>query len=151
MPRFVDYGFIELRTLAASLGIAGRTGFTGFVQNVSAALRALDVVVHATVRPEPFGLVVAEAMGCGRAVVASDAGGVSEIVDAEVTALTHAPGDVEGLAHAISRLVEDAALRARIAAAGLQFAHAHFDRATLGPAMMPVYADAIARRRARQG
>ena len=39
-----------------------------------AAYRALDVVVHASTRPEPFGLVIAEAMACGRALVAAPDG-----------------------------------------------------------------------------
>ena len=41
------------------------------------AIRALDVVVHASTSPEPFGLVIAEAMACGRAVIVSDAGGAA--------------------------------------------------------------------------
>ncbi len=58
-------------------------------------MRALDIVVHASTRPEPFGLVIAEAMACGRAVITSAAGGAAEIVESEVDALTHTPGDVE--------------------------------------------------------
>jgi glycosyltransferase involved in cell wall biosynthesis len=45
------------------------------------AMRALDVVVHASTDPEPFGLVVAEAMACGRAVTTSGTGGASELIE----------------------------------------------------------------------
>ena len=57
----------EVRALATSLGLDGRVGFTGFVDSVDGVMRALDVVVHASTMPEPFGLVIAEAMACGRA------------------------------------------------------------------------------------
>ena len=65
----------------------------GFVERPAAALRSLDVVVHASTQPEPFGLVIAEGMACGRAVIVSRAGGAVELVEEGVTALTHAPGD----------------------------------------------------------
>ena len=73
----------ELQALADGLGLGGRVGFTGFLPPAP-AMRALDVVVHASTRPEPFGLVIAEAMACGRAVITSAAGGAAELVDAGV-------------------------------------------------------------------
>ena len=66
-----------------------------------AALRALDVVVHASTRPEPFGRVIVEAMACGRAVVAVPAGGAAELFDDGVSALGCPPGDPAALARAI--------------------------------------------------
>ena len=69
-------------------------------------MRALDVVVHASVEPEPFGRVVAEAMACGRAVVASDAGGVREIAKDGENALLHPCGDAAALAERIERLAD---------------------------------------------
>src|SRR5262249_20746176 len=71
----------ELRALAGELGIGDRVGFTGFVGDTAPALRALDIVVHASTRPEPFGLVIAEAMACGRPIIVSDAGGAREVVN----------------------------------------------------------------------
>ncbi|HEU0080326.1 MAG TPA: glycosyltransferase, partial [Longimicrobiaceae bacterium] len=67
----------ELRALARTLGVEDRVGFTGYVEDSAAAMRALDVVVHASTEPEPFGLVIVEAMACGRAVIASEAGGAA--------------------------------------------------------------------------
>ena len=69
----------ELRELVRALGLEGRIGFTGFVQDSSMAMRALDVVVHASTDPEPFGLVIAEAMACGKPVVVSRAGGAIRV------------------------------------------------------------------------
>ena len=54
--------------------------FTGHRQDVPDVLRALDVVVHASVEPEPFGRVIAEAMACARPVVWARGGGADEIV-----------------------------------------------------------------------
>ena len=54
-------------------------GFTGFVAHSAAAMRTLDVVVHASTEPEPFGLVIAEAMATGRPVIISYSGGAEEL------------------------------------------------------------------------
>ena len=57
------------------------------VADPAAALRALDVVVHASTRPEPFGRVIVEGMACGRAVVAVRDGGAAELFEDGLTAL----------------------------------------------------------------
>ena len=94
----------ELQTLADRLGLGDRVGFTGFLP-AAPAMRALDVVVHASTRPEPFGLVIAEAMACGRAVITSGSGGARELVEAGQDALVHTPGDAAGLSRDIIQLV----------------------------------------------
>ncbi|HYR07228.1 MAG TPA: glycosyltransferase family 4 protein [Longimicrobium sp.] len=129
----------DLRRRAQSLGIADRVGFTGFAEDAGAAMRALDVVVHASTQPEPFGLVIAEAMACGRAVVASAAGGAGEIVTPGHDALAVAPGDVQGLAEAIRQLALDPVLRDRLGRAGRETAVRRFDRARLAAEVAPLY------------
>ncbi|HEX2190673.1 MAG TPA: glycosyltransferase [Longimicrobiaceae bacterium] len=129
----------DLRGLARRLGVDGRVGFTGYVEDAAAAMRALDVVVHASTEPEPFGLVIVEAMACGRAVVVSQAGGAAELIHAEEDALGHAPGDAGELARRIEELVRDGALRARLGAAGRAAAERRFDRARLAAELVPVY------------
>ncbi|MGH9408430.1 MAG: glycosyltransferase, partial [Vicinamibacterales bacterium] len=105
-----QYTLDELRTLARTLGVADRTVFTGVIDPIAPALRALDVVVHASIQPEPFGMVIAEAMACGRTVIVSAAGGAGEIVRPGEDALVHAPGDAEGLSSALARAADDDAL-----------------------------------------
>jgi glycosyltransferase involved in cell wall biosynthesis len=129
----------ELRTLAGEQGLAGRVGFVGYVPDTAAAMRALDVVVHASTEPEPFGLVIAEAMACRRAVVASASGGAAELIDPGVTALSHEPGDVSGLADRIRILVADAALRARLASAAREAAEHAFTRTRMVGELLPMY------------
>lgn len=105
-----QYSLAELQQMARALGITDRVGFTGFLRSAP-AMRALDVVVHASTQPEPFGLVIAEAMACGRAVITSGAGGASELVRPEHDAVIHTPGDAHDLARAIARMAADADLR----------------------------------------
>jgi len=105
----------ELERSIASAGLASRVGLTGFV-DAAAALRSLDVVVHASTEPEPFGLVIAEAMACGRAVISTAHGGAAEVIEPERDALVAAPGDPAGLAAAVLRLVTDPGLRAALGA-----------------------------------
>lgn len=134
-----QYSLDELRALAASYGIENRVGFTGFVAGAERVMRALDVVVHASTTPEPFGLVIAEAMACGRAVIASGAGGAAELVRDGIDALTHVPGDADALARAIDTLAGDPALRARIGIAARQAATERFDARRLGEEFAGLY------------
>jgi len=122
-----QYTTDELRALATSIGVADRVGFTGFIERPATAMRALDVVVHASTDPEPFGLVIAEGLACGRTVIVSAAGGAAELAEHEVDALAVAPGDVDALAAAISRAAGDGALRARLGAAARRTALRRFD------------------------
>lgn len=135
----------EIEALIAASGLTGRIGLTGFAQRPATAMRALDVVVHASTQPEPFGLVIVEGMATGRAVIVSSAGGAAELVTDGVDALTHTPGDVDGLARCIERLASDAALRARLGAAGRESARRQFDPAAFTAAFADVYQQAFAR------
>ena len=103
-----------LQPMAVQLGIAGRVTFTGFREDVAAELRQLDVLVHASVVPEPFGRVVVEGMGAGLAVVAGGQGGPAEIIEDEVNGLLIPPGDVAALARALERLAAQPELRRRL-------------------------------------
>jgi len=137
-----QYRRSELEQIAASLGVAGQVGFTGFVQGSDAALRALDIVVHASTEPEPFGLAIAEAMACGRAVIMSPTGGARELVTDGIDALTHTPGDADALAAGLMRLVMEPDTRARLAAAARQTAEQRFDLERLARDLVPVYESA---------
>jgi glycosyltransferase involved in cell wall biosynthesis len=121
-----QYSMQELRTLTAELGLSGRVGFTGFVPDPAPVMRALDIVVHASTRPEPFGMVIAEAMACRRAVVASQAGGATEIFEHGVTALGHIPGNAADLAAAIGQLAETPAARSSLAENGRRAVQSRF-------------------------
>jgi glycosyltransferase involved in cell wall biosynthesis len=112
-----DYA-ADLRVLAESLGIANRVEFLGFRPDVTAELERLDVLVHASVVPEPFGQVIVEAMAAGVPTVTAAGGGASEIATDGDSTLMHPPGDVEALAQALRRLAADRSLRERLADGG---------------------------------
>jgi glycosyltransferase involved in cell wall biosynthesis len=128
----------ELTALRDTLGLRQRVGFVPFQADVAPVYRSLDVVVHASVRPEPFGLVIAEAMACGRAVIAASAGGALEIGTSE-TAVFSPPGDVDGLAAAIRRLALDAGERRALGAAARQRAVDLFGRARFARELAAAY------------
>ncbi len=115
----------ELRASAARLGIAERLEMTGFQEDVAAQLRRFDVLVHASVIPEPFGQVVVEGMAAGVPVVAAAAGGPAEVISDGVDGLLVVPGDAEALAVALRRLERDPGLRASLGAAARQRATAY--------------------------
>jgi len=117
----------ELERLAAAPSLAGKVRFLGNRRNPQDWMNACDVVVHASVEPEPWGLVVAEAMACGRAVIASAAGGPLEMIDHKRTGWLTAPGDEVALASWLEILLANPALRAELGAAARSHAEAEFD------------------------
>jgi glycosyltransferase involved in cell wall biosynthesis len=132
-----QFSMAELRAMAASHGLADSVGFTGRVEDVPGALRALDIVVHASVEPEPFGLVIAEAMACGRAVIVSRAGGAVEI--AEAGAVFHQPGNSDELAQRLGELVANRSRRSALGTAGRAAAERLFNRKRLADTLVPIY------------
>jgi glycosyltransferase involved in cell wall biosynthesis len=141
----------ELKRLAGVHGVADRILFTGFIDDPAPVYRALDVVVHASSQPEPFGLVIAEAMACGRAVIMSNAGGASELVSPGADAVAHDAGDAGDLADAMQRLIVDAPLRARLGRAARASAVSRFDLDRFAREFEEVYRSAIDRERRRAG
>jgi glycosyltransferase involved in cell wall biosynthesis len=146
-----QYSLAELKVMARQLGIFDRVGFTGFVDRPAAAMRSLDIVVHASTNPEPFGLVIVEGMACGRAVILSESGGAMELTwtngrtnsqtngTTEINALGHAPGNAAQLAERITQLTTDADLRARLGAAGRATVEQRFNRLRLAKELVPIY------------
>ena len=90
----------DLQTMIDSRELGGCVGLTGRVESAP-AMRALDIIVHASTAPEPFGLAIAEAMACGKAVITTGFGGAAELISNEHDALVAAAGDAAALAGAI--------------------------------------------------
>lgn len=110
----------QLRQQAAPL--ADAVSFTGFLPPADWAqvCACADAVVVPSVWAEPSGLVVLEAMACGRCVIASRVGGIPELVDDGRTGLLVPPEQADALAQAMLRVAADAPLRARLGAAARQ-------------------------------
>jgi glycosyltransferase involved in cell wall biosynthesis len=129
----------ELRRRAAELRIADAVGFIDFQHDPRDVYRSLDVVVHASTSPEPFGRTIAEAMACGRATVVSNAGGAKELFTEGHDALGFIPANAADLARVIGRLIGDHNLRDRLGKAARTTAQARFDRARLAGQLDEVY------------
>jgi glycosyltransferase involved in cell wall biosynthesis len=104
---------VELTRLADKLDLREHVTFCGHQSNVAHWMCEMDIVVSASFG-EPFGMVIVEAMGLGKAVIATRSGGPREIVVDEVNGLLVEPGDVAGLVEALSRLADSPELRTRL-------------------------------------
>ena len=87
-----------LGRLINDLGIVSRVRFSGFSDDVWEELSQLDVLVHASTVPEPFGQVVLEGMAAGLPVVAARAGGPAELITDGIDGLLFTPGQSDELA-----------------------------------------------------
>lgn len=135
-----------LERLAAELGVTDAVHFPGFVPDVRGLVRAADVLVHTAVKPEPFGRTVLEAAALGVPVVATNLGGIPEIViDGETGRLTP-PGNVKALVKALDELIGDETLRTQLARAGVERATALFDHRRAALTLQTIVVEA--RRRA---
>ncbi|MGH2709178.1 MAG: glycosyltransferase family 4 protein, partial [Actinomycetota bacterium] len=154
-PRFPDLKLVlagdgferpELVRLSQELGIASDVTFLGWVPNVALPpyYRAAAVSVIPSLE-EGFGIPAAEAMGCEVPVVASDAGGLPEVVENGVTGLVVPRGDSTALAQAIATLLDDPEQRRRMGLAGRERALRLFDWDRTAQQFEKIYQDLGAR------
>ncbi len=108
----------RIEAIAADLGLSRRIVITGYRSNVADFVAALDIQVHASIAPEPFGRVLLEAMAFSKPVVASRGGAVPEIVVDGETGLLFQPGVPEDLARCLRRLLDDPELARSMGRAG---------------------------------
>lgn len=108
----------ELREQVERMKLTRSVRFAGFRSDINRFYAAADVVVHCSIEPEPFGMVLVEAMVCEKPVVATDFGGPREIVERDVTGLLVPPNDPPALARAILLLLGDPDRRLRMGRAG---------------------------------
>jgi len=104
----------SLRAQGRELGLEKRVTFMGFRENMPGYLRQLDAMAMPS-HHEGIPYAALEAMALGLPLVASDVGGLREILEPEGAALLVPAGDAERLAEALTRLVADPDLRARLA------------------------------------
>lgn len=138
-----QWSWEEFHEQANRLKLQGRVGFTGFLDDVAGAMRSLDIVVHASTQPEPFGMVIIEGMACGKAIIASQAGGAAEIFTEDENALGHPPGDAAALAQQIARLAGDRELRSRLGRSGRATAERLYHGRRLAEELGAVYRELV--------
>ncbi|MBX5465943.1 MAG: glycosyltransferase family 4 protein [Firmicutes bacterium] len=115
-----------------ALGLADSVGVDTYPWSLMRDLYdASTVVVYPSVAPEPFGIVVIEAMARGRPVVVSTSGGMPELVEPGVSGFIVRPGSVEELAEALVQLLTDGELRRKLGEAARQRVKTHFTAAAM--------------------
>ena len=124
-------------------GPAAQVLFTGLRDDVPAVTAALDVAVLPSYR-EAQGLALLEAMALRRPVVATNVGGVPEMVTDGVTGLLVPPRDPVALGDAIARLLTDHPLADMLARAGHDFVHANFSLDEMVRAISAIYDEGAA-------
>lgn len=130
----------SLEELAKSLGIADRVHLIGWVPNTALPdfFRSAVMSVIPSIE-EGFGIPAAEAMGCQLPVIATDAGGLPEVVDDGVTGFVVAREDARSLANAMRKLLENDRLRHDFGVAGRKKALAEFDWLSTARAMETLF------------
>jgi glycosyltransferase involved in cell wall biosynthesis len=140
-----QYSEDELRALTRELNIESVVGFVPFQKRIESIYRALDVVVHASSRPEPFGRTIVEAMSTGKPVIVAREGGAAELFVEDEDALGVPARDPFALANAIRELVADEPRRRRLGAMARLSALKRFSRGRLALDVVSVYERCAAR------
>ncbi|MDO9713360.1 glycosyltransferase [Paracraurococcus lichenis] len=133
----------SLRSLAQDLGVAERVHFLGFRSDVASLMRAVDVVVHPSVDPEPFGRTLVEAMLCRTPLIATDTGAAAEILADGRAGLLVAPRNPSALVSAINEIRANPAAASSRASFGEQRALALFTEEQMRNGILRVVRDVI--------
>ena len=129
--------------LARALGAAEDVEFLGEQDQVVPLLSSSDVFLLPSSQ-ESFGLAALEAMSCEVPIVASRVGGLPELVDDGVSGFLHAPDDLDGMARSAVRLLTDADLHRRAAAAARRAAQDRYCDSKIVPVYEAYYAEIVA-------
>jgi glycosyltransferase involved in cell wall biosynthesis/GT2 family glycosyltransferase len=136
---------LKLEGLAQSLGISENVVFTGWLNNIPQVLAAIDIFVLPSLQ-DHFPLVVLEAMGSAKPVIATNVGGVPEMVKDGFNGILVPPGDEKYLAGAIISLLKDKARAKDMGVAGRRRAEEFFDIAANAKRIERVYEDLLSLR-----
>ena len=132
----------RLRAEVGALELSDSVVFAGMRSDVPAVLRGSEMVVLPSIYGENLPTVLMEAGGCRRPVIASDVGGISDIVADGETGLLVPPGDEAGLTAAMLKLLDDPRLGERLGAAGRQRMERLFDARLWAANLRRVYEQA---------
>lgn len=120
-----DYA-AQLKRQSDALGLNGSVEWLGFRQDVPQTVAKMDMLAHASISGEPFGQVIIEGMAAGKPVVATDGGGVPEIVNPGETGYLVPMGNPDALAGAITKCFKNPQNAAAMGKAGRKRAIEHF-------------------------
>jgi L-malate glycosyltransferase len=124
--------------LIDQLGVTAHVELAGEAQDVVGLLSVSDLFLLPSLQ-ESFGLSALEAMACGVPVVASNVGGLPEVIANGVTGFLHPPDDLEGMAASAIGLLSDHAAHARMTAEGVKLAEERFSANRIVPLYEALY------------
>ncbi len=136
----------RLRARIAALGLERHVILTGARADVPACLDAMDIVLHSSITPEPFGRVMIEGMALGRPVIAPREGGPLAIVVDGQTGLLVPPRDADGMARGLMELLGDPARSRAMGRAARARVEAVFDIRHHVRAMESLFEELLAER-----
>jgi glycosyltransferase involved in cell wall biosynthesis len=141
-----DYQYRErIESLVSDSGLDRRVLVTGFRSDIANYINALEILVHASIEPEPFGRVLLEGMALRKPLVASGGGAVPEIVADGETGYLFEPGNAQALADRIATLLADPDLCRETGARGYQRLSTEFSIARNIRETQKVYESLLAR------
>ena len=138
-----QYSRSELALLTRDLNIEELVEFIDFRSDIESIYNSLDIVVHTSTKPEPFGRTIVEAMACEKAVIVANAGGAAELFTHDRDAIGVIPRDSDALAAAILDLIESPEKRLALGKAARQTVIERFDRDRLGVKLVNVYSKVL--------
>jgi glycosyltransferase involved in cell wall biosynthesis len=134
-----QYSRSQLQQLARDLNVEDWLVFVDFQQDIVSGYNMLDVVIHASTQPEPFGRTIVEAMACEKAVIVAQAGGAAELFTHQKDAIGVLPGDPVALSVAIGKLIDSPSDRIALGKAGRITVMERFNRDRLGKELISLY------------
>ncbi len=135
----------SLHLLVDEMGLSNAVEFRGFERNIAQAIVNLDILVHASISPEPFGQVIVQGMAAGKPVIASEGGGASEIIRHGVDGLLVERGNARAMADALCLLLSDNNLVQRLSVQGRERVRSKFTIQATVQTMTKVFEEMIQR------
>ena len=139
-----QYSRSTLQQLARDLDVEDWLVFIDFQRDIVSSYNMLDIVVHASTQPEPFGRTIVEAMACEKPVIVANAGGAAELFTHKKDAIGIPPCDPVALADAIRELIDNpSSQRVAMGKAGRRTVLERFNLDRLGAELLLIYSQEI--------
>ncbi len=133
----------QLKARAAQSDLRGHVVFRGFQSDVVAEMQNLDIIMHCSTSPEPFGQVITEAMALQKPVIATRAGGVLEIIEDGKSGLLVEMGNVNAASELVKMLIEKPLVAKVLGENGRKRVIEHFTIEASAEATLALYSDIL--------
>jgi len=136
----------ELISYASALGIKNKVIFAGWKSDIPQLINTFDIFALPSLN-EGMGRVLVEAMAMGKPIVASDIGGIPDLVKDGANGILFTPRDVDAMAEAIIKLLLDRELRRKMGNEGKKLAYPAYDASVMVRKIEGLYKDLLKEKR----